>query len=99
MPAPARLRRERYTVVTMSKPRPPRRPDPAPIEVNEVRLIGIGTAAWAVALIVILPFHASLSAHGRGDWLWICVAAIGGGFFGMWYSHRRRRARRPTSDG
>jgi hypothetical protein len=100
VPAPVCLSRERYTVVTMSKPRSPRRPDHAPLEVNEVGLIAIGTVAWVVALIVMLPFHSSLSAHGHGDWPWIAVAAIGGGFFGMWFTYRHRRARRrPSPDG
>jgi hypothetical protein len=66
------------------------------MEIDEVRLIAIGTVAWAIALIVMLPFHSGLSAHGHGDWPWICVAAIGGGLLGMWYCWRRRRR---TSDG
>lgn len=87
----------RYTVGTMSKPRPERRPDPAPMEFDEVRLIGAGIALWVVALILTLVFRGTLCAHGHGDWSWICAAGIGGGLLGMWYCHRRRqRLRHPA---
>ncbi|MEO6206199.1 MAG: hypothetical protein ABIO67_12595 [Mycobacteriales bacterium] len=31
----------------------PRRPDPEPLETDDVRLVAVGTGLWAVALVVL----------------------------------------------
>ncbi|GLZ16222.1 hypothetical protein Acsp04_64570 [Actinomadura sp. NBRC 104425] len=68
----------------------PRRPDPPPLETNDVGVAVAGTAAWAVALVVLLIV--GLPDEHRW-WLWVCVAGIGTGLFGIWYIPRLHRAR------
>jgi hypothetical protein len=73
----------------MARPRP-RRPSPPPIETNE-RLIGVlGTAAWAVAFVVLLL--AGLPHEDRW-WLWVCAAGVVIGLFALWYVPRLHRGR------
>jgi hypothetical protein len=54
------------------------------------------TAAWAVALIVVLVLRNHLPA-GQRWWVWTCVAGLGQGFFGLWYVPRLKRARARTA--
>src|SRR5690606_27876993 len=68
----------------------PRRPDPPPMKTNDVRIAVAGTAAWAVALAVLLIV--GLPSDDRW-WLWVCVAGIGIGLFGIWYIPRLQAAR------
>ncbi|MCK2213559.1 DUF2530 domain-containing protein [Actinomadura sp. ATCC 31491] len=62
-------------------------PDPEPIKTNDVAAVGVGTAVWAVALVVLLIFR---PAPGNEWWIWTCVTGIGFGFFGMWLVRRPR---------
>jgi hypothetical protein len=52
------------------------------------------TAAWAVALVVLLIVRDSIPGGSRW-WLWTCVAGLVMGLFGLWYVPmlKRRRAR------
>lgn len=52
------------------------------------------TAAWAVALVVLLILRGSLPP-GERWWVWTCVAGFGLGLWGLWYVPmlKRRRAR------
>ncbi|MFB4318934.1 DUF2530 domain-containing protein [Actinomadura sp. 21ATH] len=68
----------------------PRRPDPPPLRTNDVRVAAAGTAAWAVALVVLLI--ADLPEHSRW-WLWVCVAGLVIGLFGTWYVPRLQAGR------
>jgi hypothetical protein len=70
----------------------PRRPAPPPLEANDRLVTAVVTAAWAVALIVVLVLRDSLPAAERW-WLWTCVAGLGMGIFGLWYVPRMKRAR------
>ena len=70
----------------------PRRPAPPPLEANDRLVTAVVTAAWAVALIVVLVLRGSLPAAERW-WLWTCVAGLGLGIFGLWYVPRMKRAR------
>jgi uncharacterized membrane protein len=56
------------------------------------------TAAWAVALVVILVAWDALPAGSRW-WLWTCVTGLVMGLFGLWYVPvlKRGRARAPAS--
>jgi hypothetical protein len=62
-----------------------------PLDVNGVRTIAIGSALWLIAFIALLPFYSTLQDHGRGWWLWTCLAGFGLGLLGVEYCRRRRR--------
>ena len=50
----------------------PTRPAPPPLKVDTARVVLIGTALWAVALVVLLI----LGDRVDRMWTWTCVAAI-----------------------
>jgi hypothetical protein len=60
------------------------------MQTNDVRIAAAGTAAWAVALVVLLIV--GLPSDDRW-WIWVCVAGIGIGLFAMWYVPRLQAAR------
>jgi hypothetical protein len=66
-----------------------RRPDPAPLETNDVAIITTGTVLWAVALAVLLVLKATgTDVH---DWWWqMCAAGAVLGCYGIHYCRRRR---------
>jgi H+/Cl- antiporter ClcA len=68
----------------------PRRPDPPPLETDDVRIAVVGTGAWAVALVALL-----LIGPPEADrwWLWVCVTGVVTGLFGVWYIPRLQRSR------
>ncbi|TDC48010.1 DUF2530 domain-containing protein [Actinomadura sp. KC345] len=68
----------------------PHRPDPPPMQTNDVRIAAAGTAAWAVALVVLLIV--GLPSEDRW-WLWVCVAGIAIGLFAVWYVPRLQAGR------
>ncbi len=57
---------------------------------NDVLVAAAGTAAWGVALVVLL-----IVGPPSGDrwWLWVCVAGIMIGLFGTWYTPRLQAGR------
>ncbi len=64
----------------------PQRPDPAPLQTDPFRTVLVGTAAWAVALVVLaVGFRSRLEAHHAEWWLWTCVAGFGLGLVGLVY--------------
>lgn len=65
----------------------------APLDVDGVRTLQVGTAIWAVAFLLLLPFYSQLSDHGHLWWLWTCAAGFGLGTFGWDHCRRRRNAR------
>ena len=67
-----------------------RRPDPPPLQTNDVPIAMVGTAAWAVALVVLLLI--GLPEPDRW-WLWVCAFGVGIGLFGVWYIPRLHRSR------
>ena len=50
------------------------------------------TAAWAVALVVLLIVRDTLPAEARW-WLWTCVAGLLMGLFALWYVPVLKRGR------
>jgi uncharacterized membrane protein YecN with MAPEG domain len=69
----------------------PRRPDPPPLETDDVAIIAAGTAAWFVALVVVLVL--SLAGRDVHDWwIWMCAAGAILGLVGVSYCVRRRNA-------
>jgi hypothetical protein len=57
----------------------PTRPAPPPLKVDTARVVLIGTALWAVALVVLLI----LGDRVDRMWTWTCVAAIGLAVLGL----------------
>ncbi|MGZ4505846.1 MAG: DUF2530 domain-containing protein [Blastococcus sp.] len=56
-----------------------RKQAPPPLQVDTTRVVLIGTALWAVALVVLL----FLGDRVDRVWTWTCVAAIGLAFLGL----------------
>ncbi|MGI5166956.1 DUF2530 domain-containing protein [Spirillospora sp. CA-253888] len=67
-----------------------RRPDPPPLQTNDVRIAAAGTAAWALALVVLLVVD--LPEADRW-WLWVCGAGVAIGLFAVWYVPRLQAGR------
>lgn len=77
-----------------------RRPDPEPLPVNEQRAIAVGTAIWAVLLLVALADRGDLVADGRGWWIWTAFAGVVFGLLGIVFlRHRANRIARSASMG
>ena len=67
-----------------------RRPDPEPLEADDVAIVAAGTAAWAVGLVVLLVLE--LTGDVR-DWWWqMCAAGAALGLLGVRYCRNRKRA-------
>ena len=58
----------------------------------------VGTAGWAVALVVLLIVRSSLPADQRW-WIWTCVCGLAMGLFALWYVPRLKRARERSAAG
>lgn len=71
-----------------------------PMDVDGVRTMTVGTIAWAVIAVGLVPFLGTLDQQGRTWWLWTAVAGFGLGLIGIEYCRRRRDAlgRRPVAD-
>jgi hypothetical protein len=68
-----------------------------PLDLDGIRTMQVGTAFWAVVLVLLLPFYGRLEDDGHLWWLWTCVAGFGLGLVG-WDHCRRRRKRREQGD-
>ena len=68
------------------------RPAPPPLEANDQLVTAIITAAWAVALVVLLVLRDQIPPTDRW-WIWTCVAGVVMGLFALWYVPRMKRAR------
>lgn len=68
-----------------------RKPDPEPLETNDVAIVAAGTVAWALGLLVLLILKAGgTDIH---DWWWqMCVAGVGLGLLGVRYCRNRKRS-------
>jgi hypothetical protein len=69
-----------------------RQPAPPPLEGPDQLIAGGLTAAWAVALIVLLAVRSQLPGQDRW-WIWVAVAGVGEGLFGLWYVPVLKRSR------
>ncbi len=65
---------------------------PPPLEANDRVVTWVGTAGWAVALVVLLTVRDSLPA-GQRWWIWTCASGLVMGLFALWYVPRLKRAR------
>jgi hypothetical protein len=67
-------------------------PDVEPLDEDGVLAVTLGLICWTVALVV-------LAVMGkRGEVLWVCVAAILGGFVALGYVLRRRATYRRSRE-
>ncbi len=69
-----------------------------------VPLVLAGTVVWGVVGLILLAERASLTAQGRENWLWICLAGFLFGVAGLLLmrrhdANRRRRLGRPSTPG
>ncbi len=69
-----------------------RRPAPPPLEANDQLVAAVITAAWAVALVVLLALRTELPPGSRW-WIWTCAFGTATGLFGIWYIPRLQRSR------
>jgi len=69
-----------------------RQPAPPPLEGPDQLIAGGITAAWAVALIVLLAVRSQLPGQDRW-WIWVAVAGVAEGLFGLWYVPVLKRSR------
>ena len=65
--------------------------DVAPLDVDGVRTVAVGTALWLLAFVGLLPFYGMLEESGRLWWLWTCLTGFALGLFGIEYCRRHRR--------
>jgi len=63
----------------------------APLDVDGVGAVLVGTIAWTVGLVVCLLLRDRLAADGHAWWTWVCLAAALMGLPGLWFVRRRRR--------
>ena len=75
-----------------------RRPDPEPLETNDVRIVAAGTVLWTVALVA-LVIGQLLGYAVHGWWIAMCACGAVLGWVGVRYCQRRRHARVRTSAG
>ena len=73
-------------------PRPARRPDPPPLETDDVKVVAVGTALWAVGLLVLLVLKATGATRVEDWWLGMCAYGIALGLYGVRYCRRRHAA-------
>lgn len=73
-----------------------RRPDPEPVETDDVAIITAGTVLWVLALVVLLVLRGRLEDD---DWVWVAAAGTFLGLLGIRYVRRRRAARRSGAAG
>lgn len=60
-----------------------------PMETNDVLIVAVGTALFAVAFVILYPMHASLERAGHGRWPWIALSGALLGLLGLVYCLRR----------
>ena len=61
----------------------------APLEVNGITAVTLGTGIWSVATLIMVLMRDQLEASGRGNWIAIGVCGIILGLLGMRYTKRR----------
>jgi hypothetical protein len=78
--------------VKLTRERADRPAPPPPLEADDRVVIRVGTAGWAVALVVLLIVRDSIPA-GQRWWIWTCVCGLAMGLFAAWYVPRLKRGR------
>ena len=67
--------------------------DVEPLDVDGVRTVQVGTAVFFLGFLALLPFYGRLAEDDNTWWLWMCLAGVGLGLFGLEYCRRRRAYR------
>lgn len=67
---------------------------PPAVQIKARRIVLIGTVAWFVAFVVLLPCYNWLGHHDHRVWLWTCLAGWVLGLIGLAIMTRHRRAGR-----
>ncbi|MCZ3386569.1 MAG: DUF2530 domain-containing protein [Actinomycetia bacterium] len=75
----------------MSADQPPTNRRVAPLDVDAVRTVQIGTVLWVAGLVATLLMRDTLAEQGRSWWAWTCVAGVALGLLGLVVTSRRRR--------
>lgn len=63
---------------------------PPAVRMNTRRIVAVGTIAWFVGFVVLLPFYSSLGHHHHRVWLWTCLAGWILGLIGYSIVRRHR---------
>jgi fatty acid desaturase len=69
-----------------------RRPDPPPLETDDVKVVALGTVAWLVALAVLGVLRLATDVRVETWWLLMCVSGVALGLLGVRYCSRRQAA-------
>jgi hypothetical protein len=67
------------------------RPDPPPLETDDVKVVVVMTAAWVLALVVLVVLRLT-GSEIRDWWMGMCGYGIALGLFGVRYCRRRHVA-------
>lgn len=67
--------------------------DVEPLDVDGIRTVQVGTAVFFLGFVALLPFYGRLAEDDNTWWLWMCLAGVGLGLFGLEYCRRRRAFR------
>ena len=68
--------------------------DVAPLDLDGVRTMQVGTALWAIGFVVLFLLRHRLDDHGHEWWVGVAGAGFGLGLVGWEHTTRRRRHRR-----
>lgn len=71
------------------------KPDPKPLEGDDVLTVAVGTIMWLLVGIVLIPFHHDLNRHGHLWWIAAAFTGFGLGLVGLFVTIRRRRRLTP----
>ena len=69
-----------------------RRPDPPPLETDDVPVVAAGTALWALALVVLAVLRLRGDEDVQAWWLAMCGCGIALGLIGVRHCRRRQAA-------
>ena len=70
------------------------RPRVVALDVDGVGAVMVGTALWAIALVVTVALRSQLQQAGNDWWVWVCLSGTVLGLIGLPYVVRRRAAYR-----
>lgn len=68
------------------------RPDPPPLETDDVKVVAIGTVLWGAGLLVLAVLRLTGAAEVQDWWLVMCACGLALGLYGVHYCRRRRAA-------